>query len=158
MAKSKYPTHVKPRFEEIYEWASKGLTDYQIYHNLNIGKNAFYQYLFLYKEFKDLLTRARTKAEEVVENDLFKMCTGYPYWEEVCVKVKHKEYSDDGKLIREYETLETKSVQKYSESNVTAIQFYLTNRSKDKWKNNPANYELKKQELALKEKQDLGDW
>ena len=34
----------------------------------------------------------------------------------------------------------------------------VTNRSKDKCKNNPANYKLKKQELALKEKQDLGDW
>lgn len=159
MATSKYETHVKPRFEEIKEWASQGLTDKQIYTNLNIGKNAFYQYLNFHQDFKDILTHARNSAVLEVENSLFKMCVGYPYWEETAQKVKRKKYNEEGKVVEEYEELEKVSVQKYSTANITAISFYLVNRAKAGWASNPHNNELKKEELKIKkELKDLDEW
>ena len=159
MAKSKYYTHVEPKLDEVYQWACNGLQDFEIYKNLNIGKNTYYQYQNQHEEFKDLLTRARTTAEVTVENELFKMCRGYPYWEEVCVKVKKKEYSEDGQVIKEYETLEKKSVQKYSPANFSAVQFYLINKAKQNWASNPHNNDLKKEELEFKKQhEDMKEW
>jgi hypothetical protein len=152
MAKSKWYTHVEPRLDEIYEWACNGLQDNEIYKNLNIGKNAFYQYLNKYEELKDTLTRARTKSVEIVKNELFKNCTGYPYWEDVAYKCKVKKYDDEGRLISEEDVIKTATLQKYSPSNVQAIQYYLNNRDKKEWANNPHANDLKKEELELRKR------
>lgn len=152
MAKSKWETHVEPRLDEIYQWACNGLQDNEIYKNLNIGKNAFYQYLNKYVELKDALTRARTTATQIVENELFKSCTGYPYWEEVTAKCRKKDYNEEGIIIRDYEVLETKLIQKYSPAQVQAIQYYLNNKAKKEWASNPHQNELKKEEIELRKK------
>lgn len=149
---SKYFTHVEPRLEEIYKWACDGLQDNEIYINLNVGKNAFYQYLNKYKELKDTLTRARTESVDIVQNELFKNCTGYPYWEEVTYKCKEVFYDDEGKKIKEEEVIKKEMVQKYSPSNVQAIQYYLNNRNKKDWAANPHNNDLKKEEIELRRK------
>lgn len=159
MAKSKYETHVLPRFEEIKKWAEKGLLDNQIYKNLGIGKNAFYKYLNEHEDFKDLIKNARKNAIAEVENSLYKLCTGYPYWEEVAQKCKTKTYDEDGKLLKEEEHIEVVSVQKYSNPQVTPIIFYLVNKDKKHWANNPHQNDFKKQEIEIKRKEaEMKEW
>lgn len=149
---SKYDTHVKPRLDEIYQWAKKGLLDNEIYTNLNIGKNAFYQYLNKYEELKDTLTRGRTTSVDIVVNELFKNCVGYPYWEDKSYKCREKIYNDSGDLISDIEVIKTVSEQKYSPGNTQAQMFYLTNRDKKEWASNPHNNDLKREEIELRRK------
>lgn len=152
MAKSKWETHVKSRLDEIYQWACNGLQDNEIYRNLNIGKNAFYKYMNEKEELKDTLMRARVNSVATVRNELFKNCTGYPYWEDVAYKCKVKKYDDEGNLISEEDVIKTARLQKYSPGSVQAQQFYLVNRDKKEWANNPHNNDLKKEEIELRRK------
>lgn len=149
---SKYETHVKPRLEEIYQWACDGLLDNEIYKNLNIGKNAFYQYLQIHEELKDTITRGRTNSVDIVANELFKSCTGYIYYEEKSYKLREKLYNENGDLISDIETVKTVLEQKYMPGNTQAQIFYLTNRDKNNWASNPHNNDLKKEELELRKK------
>ena len=55
MAKSKYETHVKPRFDEIEKWVSEGATQENIAKNLGISVRALLNYLRDYSDFADLI-------------------------------------------------------------------------------------------------------
>lgn len=54
---TKYDTHVKPRFSEIYKWVREGLTDVQIAEKLGIHEWTLRDYKKKHKEFAKVLER-----------------------------------------------------------------------------------------------------
>lgn len=71
MAKSKYESHVLPRFDEIASWVKQGATDEDIYRRLGIGKQTFYDYKNRHADFADLLKKNYEYCTDQVENALF---------------------------------------------------------------------------------------
>lgn len=72
MAKSKYESHVAPRLEEIKDWCRNGATDEEIYKQLGISKDTFYEYKKKYADFSDTLKHTRNYCDGEIENALYK--------------------------------------------------------------------------------------
>ena len=115
--KSKYDTHVKPYLDEIQGWAMSGLTDEQIADNLGINVATLYRYKKEYCEFCEALKKGKDIADAQVVNALFKLATGFSYYEETTTAI--------GEVV---------SVQRYSKPNTTAAIFWLKNRQPDQWR------------------------
>lgn len=151
MARSKWP-EVKKKFDDIEKWLKAGLAEYQICKNLSIGKTTWEKYKKSHPELRELLKKGRENQISEVENSLFNNATGYHYFEEVAQKVKTKVKTADGE-IREEEHLETVTVRKYKPAETGAIAFFLKNKSKGLWADNPQAMDLKREEVELRKKE-----
>lgn len=144
---NKYDTHVKPRFPEIREWLQSGATEKEIAENLGIHKSVFCKYKNQYKELSDLCKNGRQKAVLEIKAALFKRATGFKYSET-------KEIEDsEGYWKKE-------TITKTALPDPTAAMMLLKHWDREAgWTSDPQSLELKKKELALKEKQaESEDW
>lgn len=151
-APSKYETHVKSRFNEIEEWLSLGATEKEIWNNLGIHKSTFYDYKSKYKEFSDLLKKGRKKPVEEIKAAMLKRAKGFQY-EETKTVIERIEYND-GETIIPARKVRTEVTTKTALPDTAAGLVLLQHWAKDEgWTRDPQSLELKKKELALKEKQ-----
>lgn len=138
--KGKYETDVKSRFSEIQRWASVGATEKEIYENLGISESAFYKYKATHEEFKEVLKKARKKPVLEIKAALFKRAIGFQYSEK-------KEIEDSSGFYR------VEHMTKTALPDPASAMILLKHWDKEnEWTNDPATLELKKRELALKEK------
>lgn len=151
MAKSKYTEkQLKKRKEEIEKWAKRGCTKKEIATNLGISKTTFESYEKKYSWLSGLIKKAQFEAVEEVENSLYKAATGYYYNEDQIVKVKVNQYQEDVKVIE---------VKKFKPPDTGAMCFYLKNRAKDRWAENPQNIAIQQERLKLdKETAKFKEW
>ena len=112
---------------QIAEWASMGLTNEDIAHNMGIKKTTFYTWQKKYPELADTLKNAKKVADQIVENALYKRALGYSY-EEVTSFI-----DEEGNVTGR------KTVTKHVLGDVTAEIFWLKNRQPEKWRNHPEN-------------------
>lgn len=151
-APSKYETHVKSRFDEISEWLSLGATEKEIWNNLGIHKSTFYDYKAKHKEFSDLLKKGRKKPVEEIKAAMLKRAKGFQY-EETKTIIERIEYND-GEIIVPARKVRTETTVKTALPDVAAGLVLLKHWDKESgWTTDPQSLELKKKELALKEKQ-----
>ncbi|MGH0775279.1 helix-turn-helix domain-containing protein [Bacillus mobilis] len=115
--RNKYETHVRPRLDEIKEWAEQGLTESEMQKLLGVSHNAFNNYKNEYSELNESLKQGKEISDDIVEQSLYKNAIGY-YYEEEAVTNK-------GDIV---------SVKKYSKPNTTAQIFWLKNRRRDQWR------------------------
>lgn len=146
--KGKYQTHVRPRFDEIREWASIGATDKEIAASLGIAESTYFDYKAKHKEFSELIKKARKVPVMAIKAALFHRATGYAYSE------NKKIYDGAGQLIKE------EVYTKQALPDPACAMILLKHWAKDEgWTNDPASLELRKKELELKEKQaEADDW
>ena len=120
MAKSKYLTHIKPRFKEIKKWKEDGLNNNQIIENLGISKNFFYESKNNNNDFDDFLKECNENQITQIENAMFNNAIGYQTTETT------KSYIDaDGKQVIEKT--------KYNLPNAASGIFLLKNLASDKY-------------------------
>lgn len=157
MAKSKWED-VSKRLGEVEMWASMGLSESQIAFNLGISRATLENYKRDHLDILESLKRGKNQADFKVENSLYKKATGYETKETVAAKVKDIYYDDKGNKCQK-ERLDTVEVVKEIPPDVTAIKFWLINRNKGRWKENPTKVEIDKALLELKKKEaEKGDW
>lgn len=151
MAKSKYnEKQLKEKKEEIENWAKRGCTKKEIAANLGISKTTFEAYEKKYSWLSGLIKKAQFEAIEEVENSLYKAATGYYYTEHQVVKVKVDQYQEEVRVIE---------VQKFKPPDTGAMCFYLKNRAKDRWAENPQNIAIQQERLKLdKETAKFKEW
>lgn len=123
--------------EKIREWANDGLSAKEIAENMGISRSTLYEWVEKNSDISDSFTCGRTRANEVVENSLFKRCCGYNAPVKKIIKLKNVEYGENGKIIRAWE--ESKEVEEeiHVPIDTAAVKFYLTNRKPEVWKNIP---------------------
>jgi len=157
VAKSKWED-VSKRLGEVEMWASMGLSESQIAFNLGISRATLENYKRDHLDILESLKRGKNQADFKVENSLYKKATGYETKETVAAKVKDIYYDDKGNKCQK-ERLDTVEVVKEIPPDVTAIKFWLINRNKGRWKENPTKVEIDKALLELKKKEvEKGDW
>ncbi len=155
---------VMESLENIENWASLGLSQKEIAERLNIGYSTFRQLkttnLALSALFPSSANIKRFPNDKVkkVEKALYERAIGYEYEQEEHIKVKESGYDERGKKW-EKETIQTVSKKVVVPPDVNAAKFYLINRDRRNWKDNPHKVENDKQILHLRKKEaEAKEW
>lgn len=161
-APSKYETHVKSRFDEIKEWLELGATEKEIYTNLGISKDSWIDYKKKYTELFDLIKNSRKNPVIQIKKAMLKRAVGFQY-EEKKVVTQSIKFDDErlgeipAKVIRTEVT--TKTALPDPGAGLILLQHWdLNDDGSTKWSRDPANRELKKEELEFKKKQIEEEW
>jgi len=149
MAKSKWEK-VNSRMAEIEMWAKSGLSEAQIIKNLGIGKTTWEKYKHEHSELSELLKKGRACQVSEVENSVYKNATGYYYFEDQAFKVKDEKGA---------ETIRVVSVKKFKGPETAAACFFLKNKDKKNWSDNPRMIDIREEELIIKQKgSEFKEW
>lgn len=138
MVKSKYETEVLPKLGLVEAWAREGLAERQIARNLGISMSTLGAYKQRHEDLREALERGKELVDLEVENDLLKKCRGYNAPVKKTYKLREIEYDPEtGKRVREYERLEPAYDEVHVSADLSAIQFWLSNRRPDRWQYKP---------------------
>lgn len=129
MGKSKYETHVKPYFDDIFYWYSHDWTLKDIAAELGVARDTFLRYKSNESDLSDLLKKAdkskprniALKAEKALKDKLVDR-----EFEEV-----HTEQwvDDNGKVVKKH----IKKVKKTIPADTTAVIFALKNNDRERY-------------------------
>ncbi len=148
--------------ESLEEWAFAGLSQKEMAEMLGMAYSTFRKLRgeipalsALLKKSADFLQAEKKKEIEKVEVSLLNRCLGYNADIKKHLKVKKPMQGADGKVLTDAngkviteEVLEEVTEQQHIPADVGAIKFYLLNKAKDKWKENPDRLELEKKRVA----------
>ena len=140
MAKSKWD-YVKSRFPDIKRWLREGLYEKQIIQQLAVGKTSWEKYKHEHPELAELLLSGRENQNAEVTNSLYKNAVGFYYYTTEAVKVKDAEGN---------ESVQKVEVKKFSPPQTDACKYWLNNRDKKNWANNPQMIDLKREEVEIR--------
>lgn len=138
---SKYDTHVKPRIEDIKEWAKAGCTNNEIAVALGVGKSNFCKYVQENQELQESLYESRTSSISEVKKALYKKCLGFDYEE----KKMYKKKDSDGK-----EYTYTEIMTRHALPDSASIAMYLRNYDPTWQDKDATTNEFKRMELEIK--------
>lgn len=141
--RSKYFTHVEPRLAEVEIWLRKGLSEAQIFKNLGVGKTSWESYKKKHPELAEVLKKGRECQITEVENALFKNATGYYYYVDEAIKLR-----ENGE-----ERVEVVRLQKFKPPETGAIAFFLKNKDRKNWADNPQMIDVRREELEWRKEQ-----
>ena len=138
---SKYETNVKPHLQKIREWRKVGATIENICDALDIGKSSWHDYIKKYPEFSDAVKKGTAEFCLDLRGELAKIATKHT------LETKKQYIKQDAETGHktQYTEITTKEV----DGDIAAIHLLLKNLDPD-WKDNPASYELRRQELELR--------
>lgn len=112
----------------IEGWARRGLTMEQIAKNMGCSRSTLQKWKATNSSIADALKKGKEVSALIVENALFKSAIGYRATETITEETIHPNGTS---------TLHTKTTEKHIAPNVGAAIFYLKNRVKDRWRDNP---------------------
>lgn len=148
-----YEKKIKDSLNQIESWVEQGMTDKEIAQKLGMSYSTFRRYKSQNSDLKGAIAQGKDKNKQLVEQALFKCCTGYSYYEEVPTKIKEEVMSEDGQTVLVKEDVKISKVKKYKGPDLAAQKYYLNNRDKTKWKEDPTKADLGKKGLKIKEKE-----
>lgn len=163
--KSKYHTHVVPRFDEIKKWLKRGATDKEIIKLLGVGKSTFYEYLEKYPELSEFLKENRIDSVENIKCAIYNSAVGFDYeeTETTTMAIEYPDYVKDlmeenGVNVTAVETpklTKVKTTKKHALPNTTAGLILLKHWDKENgWTSDPQTLKLRREEFEHRKKQD----
>lgn len=123
----------KKKLGEIEAWAREGLTMSEISARMGCAPEKLRAWRAACAAIDEALSRGREAVDEVVEDALFKKCTGYTIPVKKAIKLKRVLY-DNGKKTAEEEHIEEGAEETYVPPSVTAQMFWLKARKPDAWR------------------------
>ena len=95
---SKYDRTIPPNLDKIIEWLSQGVPERDIAKNLNIGYTTWRNWKQSKEEFKAIFDNIVTKPKvETLQNNMFKLATGFSTSITKAVKCKEVYYDEQGR-------------------------------------------------------------
>ena len=166
--KSKYDTHIKPHLNWV-EQMCQTMTEEQIAKSLGVSVSTWCDYKNKHPELTETLKRGRQCLVADLRSALIRKAKGYEYTES---KVTSEEVTWPKEMydalleagfgpeeIATSRVVRTEVHRKQMAPDVAAINLALKNYDKGNWWNDPAAYDLKREELELKKKQiEEGQW
>ena len=143
---------IKSQLELIETMVEKGATDKEISKKIGVGYSTFRKYKAQDEDIKQIMAQGKEKKNQAVEQAVYKCATGYHYYEDVVTKLKNEEVTEDGNIITK-EEVKISSVKKYRGPDLAAQKYWLNNRKKASWKEDPNKVENDRKVLKLKEKE-----
>jgi hypothetical protein len=144
---------IKDNLSLIESMVEQNATDKEIAEKIGIGYSTFKRYKAQNSELKQIIAQGKDKKNQSVEQALYKCCIGYSYYEEVPTKVKSEVLADDGQTILTQEDVKISKVKKYKGPDLAAQKYWLNNKEKAKWKEDPHAVDNAKKLTKLKEKE-----
>lgn len=139
--KNKYYKQVQPFLEQIDKWLNNGATEKQVAEALNVAYSSWSNYKNEFKELRDLCDKPRVGLILDLRGALVKEAMGYTYEE----KKTYIKKDEEGKEAR-YTEITQKYARPVTNAIFGALNIYDPEYVKDK-----KNYELKQEELKLKQ-------
>ena len=148
--------------KSIEEWALSGISQKEMAKLLDMGYSTFRDLKkkipalsALLKKCADMVKAEKAKQVENVERSLYDRCLGYNAKVKKHIKVKkpaigpHGQVLCDetGKAVME-EVLEEVIDEQHVPADVGAVKFFLLNKNKADWKNDPERLAIEKKRLA----------
>lgn len=160
--KGRYATHVRPYLNEITEMR-RTMTFSQIAANLGVGLSTFQYYTTIYPELADALKKGEQNLVSDLRGALITRAQGYEY-EEKKVVTEEVRWDEDMYMalidagftpaqIKRGKLVKTEVSYKHMPADVASLNLALKNYDKENWSNDPQMLEIRKKELALREKQ-----
>ena len=149
--KNKYDEVILPRLEEIKTLLAKGTSEKEIASYLGISYTTWKKHKKDIPTFSATVKQARGKAVEDLEQAMFKSALGFTKKIKKAMKLKEVLY-ENGKRLKETERIEFYEEEVYIAPSVACAQFLLQNWAKDKYRNNPAELEVKNKEFEFNKK------
>ena len=143
---------IQENIKIIESMAENGDTDKEISERIGVSYATFKRYKKDYQPLKDLISTCKDKQNEAVEKALFNCCTGYEYEEETPVKIKEEFKEDDGTILVK-ERVVVKKVKKFCKPDLAAQKYWLNNKKKSAWSDDPHKVANDKKLTKLKEKE-----
>ena len=135
MATGKYQKWLEPDgLTLLAAWARDGLSNEQIAKNCGVNPDTLYSWKARFSEISEALARGKEIVDAEVENATHKAATGYTAQVRKTFKLRHVDYDDRGRKVREYETLEVGYDEVHVPANVNAQKFWLINRKPQQWR------------------------
>ena len=144
---------IKENLNVIEVMAEKGSTDKEIATKIGVGYSTYKKYKSKDIDLKAVLETAKDKKNQEVEKALLKNAVGYQYYEEVATKVKFEEIADDGTTVLQKEDVKISTVKKYKGPDLNSQKYWLNNKDKLHWKDDPNKVANDKKLTKLKEKE-----
>ena len=151
--KNKYETVIKPRENEIKKLIAEGKSEKQIAKYLGVSYTTWKTHKAKISAFSSLIEDSRKGSIEDLEGSMFNMAMGFTKKVKKAMKLKTIEY-EDGKKVKEEERIEFYEEEIYIAPSSASAQFLLKNWAKNKYSNNPAELDQKKEEFEHKKKID----
>ena len=136
---SKYQEWLEPDKLLLLEaWARDGLTEPQIAKNMGVSHSSLRNWKKKHISILQALKKGKEVVDIEVENALLKRALGYSSVEIV-------------KELKDGELVVTKEIHRKVDPHLTAIIYWLKNRKRDTWHDNPTNIDKAKAEAAILE-------
>lgn len=131
-AKSKYVYWISNEGVALIEdYVRSGMTNKELAKAMNISEKTLYEWQKVHSKIGEALKNNKEVSDAKVENETFKLATGFYYPEEILVKTKITRVVDGVKET--VETMEPITIQKYKPADPTTNQFWLLNRRNKRW-------------------------
>lgn len=143
---------IESNLTQVISMLKYGCKDKEIIEFLGISRSAWKAKKNSNSKLKQAIDEVKEARNEQVEDALFKCCTGYHYYEEVVSKVKEEVLAEDGTVLLK-EDVKVSKLKKYKGPDVNAQKYWLNNRKKAQWKDDPNKVDNDKKALKLKEKE-----
>jgi transcriptional regulator with XRE-family HTH domain len=134
MAKGKYEHWLSAEGLLLLQaWARDGLTDDQIAENIGVSRSTLSEWKNRFPDILDALKKGKEVVDIQVENALLQKALGINKIVKKPIKVKEVIY-DNGKRVKETESIEYADEEIYIPPDTTAQIFWLKNRRPDVWR------------------------
>lgn len=153
MGRKSIDEEIESRLSLIISMLKDNFTDKEIAEKLGISLSTWRRKKSQNPKIKAAVEDVVDERNTEVEKALFKCCTGYSYYEEVVTKIKEEVLADDGTTILVKEDVKISNVKKYKGPDTVAQKYWLNNRKKAAWKDDPNKVENDKKLTKLKEKE-----
>lgn len=147
--------------KSIEEWAFAGMSQKEMAEMLGMSYSTFRKLKgeisalsALLKKSADVLKERQKKELEMVEASLLQRCLGYNASVKKFVKLKKPILDAAGQMILEKgkplteEILEEVTEEQHVPADIGAVKFYLLNKARKEWKNDPERLDIEKKRLA----------
>ncbi|APC41538.1 Xaa-His dipeptidase [Clostridium estertheticum] len=149
MGRNNMDEELESQLKLIVSMVKDGCSDKEIVGKLGISPSTWKRKKAQNKIIKDALDEILDNRNYEVEESLFKCCNGYFYYEEVVTKVK-EEVVGENDIVLTKEDVKISKVKKYKAADIVAIKYWLNNKKKVVWKDDPHKVANDKKITGLK--------
>lgn len=145
MARSdSFESAIESNLDKIEQWMEENCTDKEIAEKLNVAYSTYRKYKTISVALRDRIATVKDKKNQEVEKAVYNNAIGYFYNEEIVTKVKTGEFTEGVKIS---------SVKKYKGPDLAAEKYWLNNKNKVKWRDDPNKVDNDKKLTKLREKE-----
>jgi hypothetical protein len=145
MARSdSFESIIESNLDKIEQWMEDNYTDKEIAKELKVAYSTYRKYKSVSVALRDKIATVKDNKNQEVEKAVYNNAIGYFYQEEIVTKIKIGEFEEGVKIS---------SVKKYKGPDLAAEKYWLNNKNKVKWRDDPNRVDNDKKLTKLKEKE-----